>query len=58
MTINTDFAQYWAWGHRHDEQEPIKPKEPQEPEAKKDDTVKSNVIAPKWLKKGRTRAKL
>lgn len=54
MTINTDYAQYYAWGHR-EEPEPPKPKEP---EPKKDDSIKSNVISPKWLKKGRARAKL
>ena len=58
MSINSDYAQYRAWGHRHDEQEPIKPKDPQEPEPKKDDSIKSNVISPKWLKNGRARAKL
>ena len=59
MTINSDYAQYWAWGHR-DEPEPPKPKEPKpkEPEPKKDDSIKSNVTSPKWLKNGRARAKL
>lgn len=52
MTINTDYAQYYAWGTR--EPEPQKPKE----EPKKDDTIKSNVVSPGWLKKGRSRAKL
>jgi hypothetical protein len=54
MMINTDYAQYWAWGHR-EEQEPPKPKEP---EPKKDDSIKSNVTLPKWLKNGRARDKL
>jgi hypothetical protein len=52
MTINTDYAQYRDWG--------LMPKEPEKPkeEPKKDDTIKSNVTSPKWLKNGRSRAKL
>ena len=53
--INTDYAQYWAYGHKDEPKEPEKPKEP---EPKKDDSIKSNVISPKWLKNGRSRAKL
>ena len=41
MTINSDYAQYYAWGHRD---EPIEAPKPKEPEVKKDDTIKSNVI--------------
>lgn len=54
MTINTDYAQYWAYGHKDEPIEPPKPKE--EP---KDDTIKSRVITPMIIKKHRNgRAKL
>ena len=52
--INTDYAQYWAYGNRDEPKEPEKPKE--EP---KDDTIKSRVITPMTIKKHRSgRAKL
>lgn len=57
MTINTDYAQYSAWSYWKLPPDPIEPAKPKE-EPKKDDSVKSNVISPKWLKKGRVRAKL
>ena len=54
MTINTDYAQYYAWGNKDEPIEPPKPKE--EP---KDDTIKSRVTTPPWNKNHRKgRAKL
>lgn len=74
MTINTDYAQYQAYGlarfleKLEDEVTKDLPNNgdmlvpnywpTKEPEPKKDDSIKSNVISPKWLKKGRSRAKL
>ncbi len=54
MTINTDYAQYWAYGHKD---EPIEPKKPVE--ESKDDAIKSRVVTPMIIKKHRNgRAKL
>lgn len=54
MNINTDYAQYWAYGHKDEPIEPPKPVE--EP---KDDTIKSRVITPMIIKKHRSgRSKL
>lgn len=72
MTINSDYAQYreygliigkleWKSGEIHSNEVgwTVNDTEPhKEPEVKKDDTKKSNVISPKWLKNGRARAKL
>ena len=53
MTINTDYAQYWAYGHKD---EPVEPKPKEE---HKDDTIKSRVVTPMVIKKHRNgRAKL
>ena len=52
--INTDYAQYRAWGHRLDEKEPEKEKkeEPLPPVANK------RVIKPKWINRKQGKAKL
>ena len=58
MTINTDYAQYWAWGHRDEPVEPPKKPDEKPQDVKPLDIHKNQVTSPKWLKKGRSRAKL
>lgn len=55
MNINTDYAQYWAYGHKD---EPIEPPKPKQEDIVLPEIIKKHTELPSWLNKKIGKAKL